>query len=117
MLQSARASQGWERMHERGCNIPAELVRNGHTSAIGVVDEAQPAHVSAARKARQGREREDALVQILPAHVHQPGVKIAHVHIERVLDLAGLLERADRKACALVGGESLVPLDVAAAVP
>ena len=73
MLQTARASQGGERMRQRGCNIPAERVRDGHnTSVIGVVDEAQPAHVSVARKARQGKEPEDALVQIQSACAFRP---------------------------------------------
>lgn len=81
------------------------------------VDEAQPDHVSPARKVSQGREKEDALVQILPADVHQAGIKVAHVHIQRILDFACLLERADGEARPLLRRERLVPLHTAATVP
>ena len=80
-------------------------------------NKAQPRHVSVARKVWQGRAVEDALVQIFPADVHQPGVKVAHVHVERILDLASLLECTDGEACARVRRERVILLNGAAAIP
>ena len=91
-----------------GGNIPAKLVRNGHTSAID-------SSVTSVMHVRAGRE--DALVQVLPADVLQPGVVVAHVHLESVLDLLCLLECGDSEFSALVSGEGLVPLDAVATVP
>ena len=57
------------------------------------------------------------LVQIFPRDVYEPCVEVAGMHVERLLQRLGLLERANGEFRPLVGAERLVALDAAAAIP
>ena len=69
------------------------------------------------RKSVERRRKGNLLVDKFPADVLQRRVLVATVHVERVLDFARLLESTDGEVRALLGGESVVPLNAHTTVP
>lgn len=83
---------------------PTELVRDRHPGAISWSADGPLASV----------EIEDTLVKVLASHVHDRGVEVAVVDVQRGLDRLDLMPGINRKFSALLGRPRAVALGEAA---